>query len=381
MVTTIPGVRSEPGYNLLLDGVLNNAAYEAAALVCLLRVLGAAHADTGLVPAARGPGRLRQRQRGLDAVRAPAGRRAVPLGGGRRCSWRSTRWSSSRCSARSGTARVPASLWLDGLVGGLAVGALLSALAIRPILDAGEGSWAAVATTAAYPLLDLHPPAAPDRHAVDAPLAPAGRVVAAHRGPAAVRRRGRRVPLRHRAGHLRLRRARSTACGCSRSSLMALAPGWAARPAGLSLPTWALLAHAGGVDRGRAAPARARTGHGAAPLDGRAGRPRRSWSRSSGSPSRSARSSRWPRAVELALTDELTGLGQPPGPLRRRPAAGSRACSPPTRSPCCCSTSTASRTSTTASVTTRATRCCRSSARRLQGARPGIGRPGRPPRR
>jgi hypothetical protein len=39
MLTTIPGVRSEQGYNLLLDGVLNNAAYEAAALVCLLRAL------------------------------------------------------------------------------------------------------------------------------------------------------------------------------------------------------------------------------------------------------------------------------------------------------------------------------------------------------
>ena len=36
-ISTIPGVRSEPGYDLLLDGWLNNICYMLSALVCWLR--------------------------------------------------------------------------------------------------------------------------------------------------------------------------------------------------------------------------------------------------------------------------------------------------------------------------------------------------------
>src|SRR5262249_19228601 len=37
VVSTIPGVRPHPGYNLLLDGVLNNLAYMMSAVLCLMR--------------------------------------------------------------------------------------------------------------------------------------------------------------------------------------------------------------------------------------------------------------------------------------------------------------------------------------------------------
>ena len=37
LVSTVPGVRPHAGYNLLLDGVLNNVAYLGSAAVCLIR--------------------------------------------------------------------------------------------------------------------------------------------------------------------------------------------------------------------------------------------------------------------------------------------------------------------------------------------------------
>ena len=108
--------------------------------------------------------------RPLDGPAVPVGRRrAVPgvLPAGLR------RAAAARSAAAE---RVPSSLWLDGLVGGLAVGAVLSApWRSGRSSSAGEGSWAAVATTAAYPLLDLILLLLADRHAVDAPLAPADR--------------------------------------------------------------------------------------------------------------------------------------------------------------------------------------------------------------
>ena len=41
VISTIPGVRPHPGYNLLLDGILNNIAYELSAVVCFVRARNA----------------------------------------------------------------------------------------------------------------------------------------------------------------------------------------------------------------------------------------------------------------------------------------------------------------------------------------------------
>jgi diguanylate cyclase len=51
--------------------------------------------------------------------------------------------------------RFPSSLWLDGGIAALAVGALGAALVVPPVLAASEGELATVATNIAYPLADV----------------------------------------------------------------------------------------------------------------------------------------------------------------------------------------------------------------------------------
>jgi len=46
-------------------------------------------------------------------------------------------------------------LWLDGLVVGLAVGALAAALVLEPVLTDTQGNFATVTTNLAYPVMDL----------------------------------------------------------------------------------------------------------------------------------------------------------------------------------------------------------------------------------
>ncbi|HWH92693.1 MAG TPA: EAL domain-containing protein [Baekduia sp.] len=56
---------------------------------------------------------------------------------------------------RSAARQLPRSLWLDGLVGLLSVGAVGTVLVVAPVLEAAEGNRAAVLTNAAYPMADL----------------------------------------------------------------------------------------------------------------------------------------------------------------------------------------------------------------------------------
>jgi two-component system cell cycle response regulator len=56
---------------------------------------------------------------------------------------------------RSRVGRLPAGLWLDGLIGGLAVAAVGAALVFEPVLNGTHGSVLTVATNLAYPLADL----------------------------------------------------------------------------------------------------------------------------------------------------------------------------------------------------------------------------------
>lgn len=57
--------------------------------------------------------------------------------------------------ARSVLRRVPASIWLDGLVTSLAVGALFSAFTVKQIISVAEGSLPEVLTNLSYPVGDL----------------------------------------------------------------------------------------------------------------------------------------------------------------------------------------------------------------------------------
>jgi len=137
--------------------------------------------------------------------------------------------------------KLSASLWLDGLVGGLAVGALTAAAVIRPIVSVTQTSWAAVATTTAYPLLDLvlllvvavtlslykwRPPVGLwflTGGLVLFVLADVAYLFATARGT-------------YVSGGL------TDGVWVLAVILMAVTPGWAAKPTGPWLPTWALIA-------------------------------------------------------------------------------------------------------------------------------------------
>ena len=224
----------------MLDGLLNNLGYEAAALVCLLRVLGR--------PSAAGrptccPPLWRSTAAATSSGRSSSGRSTPePFPSGADALFLAFYPMVFRASLvkaiRQDVERLPATLWLDGLVGGLAVGAVISAVAIRPILEAGSGSWAAVATTTAYPLLDL------------VLLLLVTVVLSLHRWRPP-------VGLWLLTGGLLLfvvadvEYLFATAQGTYESGgltdgvwilavvLMALAPGWGSKPSGVAVPTWA----------------------------------------------------------------------------------------------------------------------------------------------
>ena len=83
ILTTVPGVRPHEGYNLALDGILNNLGYAAAPAVCFLRWRRAESYRTSWLLLTIGSGALRLGQRLLDVVHPADGGTAVSVG--RRC--------------------------------------------------------------------------------------------------------------------------------------------------------------------------------------------------------------------------------------------------------------------------------------------------------
>ena len=63
-------------------------------------------------------------------------------------------WAALVLMVRERVRRFPPSVWLDGLVGAFAFAALAEVLVLEPILGATSGSFAALATNAAYPVGD-----------------------------------------------------------------------------------------------------------------------------------------------------------------------------------------------------------------------------------
>jgi diguanylate cyclase len=156
VVSTIPGVRPESGYNLLLDGLLNNVAYEMAAVLCLLRVrserdsrLAGLLLAVGLAIYGAGNVFWTVFIRPMAEQPFPSGADALFI------AFYPLAFAALATFLRRRDERLSASVWLDGLVGGLAAGAVTAAAVIRPIVSVAQSSWAAVATTTAYPLLDL----------------------------------------------------------------------------------------------------------------------------------------------------------------------------------------------------------------------------------
>ena len=155
LVSTIPGVRPMGGYNLILDGLLNNLAYLGSAAVCLLRardvqtyrrsfhVLGVGLALYGL-----GNIVWTVFVRTQDPEPFPSAADALWL------SFYPCAFVALYLIVRELAEDVPLSLWLDGVVGGLAVAGVAAAF-FGPVLAVTGGSAAAVVTTFAYPLLDV----------------------------------------------------------------------------------------------------------------------------------------------------------------------------------------------------------------------------------
>jgi diguanylate cyclase (GGDEF)-like protein len=153
-VSTFPGVRTAPGYNVWLDGWLNNIAYLLSPVVCLLRcrhsrtfarswkVLAAGLAVYGL-----GNVYWTIFVRPQDPEPFPS------IADGMWLSFYAFAFVALLLIVRDIAQRLPLSLWLDGIVGGLAVAAVMAAVA-GPVLSVTGGSSAAVVTTLAYPLLD-----------------------------------------------------------------------------------------------------------------------------------------------------------------------------------------------------------------------------------
>jgi diguanylate cyclase (GGDEF)-like protein len=156
VLSTVPGVRPEHGYNLMLDGLLNNLAYGMAPVICLLRVrtmpgrrLGGYLLAAALAVYGSGNVYWTVVVRPLVEQPFPSGADALFLG------FYPLAFAALTFFLRGRSEKLSASLWLDGLVGGLAVGAVTAAAVIGPIVSVDQTSFAAIATTTAYPLLDL----------------------------------------------------------------------------------------------------------------------------------------------------------------------------------------------------------------------------------
>ncbi|MEO8328615.1 MAG: diguanylate cyclase, partial [Candidatus Nanopelagicales bacterium] len=155
VISTLPGVRSEPGYNLLLDGFLNNVAYELCAVLCFVRARKSnsfrpSWRFLGIGLALYGAGNIYWTLfiRTQDPEPFPSPADALWL------AFYPFAFIALLLVVREIADRLPLSLWLDGVVGGLAVGAIAAAF-FGPILALTGGSTASVVTTLAYPLLDV----------------------------------------------------------------------------------------------------------------------------------------------------------------------------------------------------------------------------------
>jgi diguanylate cyclase (GGDEF)-like protein len=156
MITTLPHVRPHVGYNLALDGVLNNLGYAAAPVVCFLRWR---RAETyrmswllltiGL--ALYGSGNVYW----TIFIRPMAVQPFPSVADGLFLSFYPFAFVALLLLIRERAERMPVSLWLDGLVGGFAGAAVAASAVLGPSLSDTTGSWTAVATTTAYPVLDL----------------------------------------------------------------------------------------------------------------------------------------------------------------------------------------------------------------------------------
>ena len=242
VVSTIPGVRPHPGYNLLLDGWLNNIAYGVAPVLCFLRgrrssMMRPSWYILSLALLLYGSGNVYWTVfiRPLDPEPFPSVADALWL------SFYPLAFIALILMLRKHTEKFSLSLWLDGIVGGLAAAAVAAAAILKPVLATSGGTIAAVVTTTAYPLLDilllLVVVATLSLYHWRAPtgiwLFTAGLICFAIADA---------VYLVSTAHDTYVSGGLNDGMWVLATTVMAFAPGWVDRPAGLRLSGWAVMA-------------------------------------------------------------------------------------------------------------------------------------------
>jgi diguanylate cyclase (GGDEF)-like protein len=159
-ISTVPGVRpaGHTGYNLILDGILNNLAYALSPILCFLRARKATAYRSSwrilaLGLALYGFGNIYW----TIFIRPLADPPFPSVADGFWLSFYPCAFIALLLVMRDFAGKLPLSLWLDGIVGGLAVAAIAAAV-VGPVLKAVHAngdSTAAIVTTEAYPLLDV----------------------------------------------------------------------------------------------------------------------------------------------------------------------------------------------------------------------------------
>ena len=159
-ISTVPGVRptGHTGYNLILDGILNNLAYALSPILCFLRARKATsnRSSWGILAiglALYGFGNIYW----TIFIRPMADPPFPSVADGFWLSFYPCAFIALLLVIRDFAGKLPLSLWLDGIVGGLAVAAIAAAV-VGPVLKAVHAngdSTAAIVTTEAYPLLDV----------------------------------------------------------------------------------------------------------------------------------------------------------------------------------------------------------------------------------
>jgi diguanylate cyclase len=239
VISTIPHVRPHPGYNLILDGWLNNIAYMVSPVVCWIRARQDATFRRcwsvlafGLFLYGLGNVYWTIFDRPLDPEPYPS------IADGLWLSFYGFAFVALVLTVRQMAERVPLSLWLDGIVGGLAVAAVTVAF-VGPVLQLTGGSAAAVLTTLAYPLLD----------AVLLLVVTAQMAMFHWRPPVGLWFLAAGLVLFSVADVIYVNGAANNtyqpgglndSIWVAATLLMAFAPGWPKRPTGFVLPTWAL---------------------------------------------------------------------------------------------------------------------------------------------
>ena len=155
VASTVPDVRPRPGYDPVLDGVLNNLAYAASAAVCWARACRASSYRRSWVVLALGLSLYGTGNivwtvlvRTQDPAPFPSVADAFWL------AFHPAAFVALGLIIRDVAPNLPVSVWLDGVIGGLAASSFAAAF-VGPILTVTGCDPAAVITTLAYVVLDF----------------------------------------------------------------------------------------------------------------------------------------------------------------------------------------------------------------------------------